>query len=160
MCALARKSERPRHVDSIRLSIRWSVHKLHGVAFGRNVKVLGKGAGGMQGKKKIMFVRETIKFAIAISERAWKLRTWFHHHSTVSSPYGKIYSCIVESVCAHTFSSSLASSSSLVYCDIPGNVCARCLYLTGGGTCLHLIMFYDERENPLSSRINGRNVPT
>lgn len=31
--ALARKSERPRHVDSIRLSIRRFVHKLHSAAF-------------------------------------------------------------------------------------------------------------------------------
>lgn len=40
--------------------------------------------------------------------------------------------------------------------------CTREVFISNwrGGTCLHLIIFYDERENPLSSRINGRNVLT
>jgi len=54
MRALARKSERPCHVDSIRLSIRRSVHKLHGAAFGRNIEVeVGKSTiTWMECKKK------------------------------------------------------------------------------------------------------------
>lgn len=74
-----------------------------------------------------------------------------------------VYVESVDGVRTHSRSSSSSLSSlsfSLVYYGIPVAVCARYLYLTGGGTCLHLIMFYDERETPLSSRINGRNVPT
>lgn len=59
---------------------------------------------------------------------------------------------VVESVGAYTLALVIVAVLIGISRHSGSRICARYLYLTGAGTCLHLIMFYDEERESIEFR--------